>query len=118
MHETIFNLLRVQCCFDMLFLQPIPLRICEQPPQRVHIEQESTRLSILASGCKPLAYQWLKNSWILGDNESYAGTKAKTLLIRGRDPHLKGYYCCEVKDRCGKTILSSESELTVGKKKL
>ena len=58
----------------------------------------------------------MKNDCILGDSSSYEGSNTATLLIKGRDSHLKGHYSCEVRDRCGKTLRSDECELTVGKR--
>ena len=102
------------CTCKMLhfFPQPVPLTISQQPtPVVVHLEQE---LSILASGSKPLTYQWFKDGSKLSDNRSYEGSSTATLIINGRDSYLRGKYCCEVKDRLGETVLSNMSEVTVG----
>ena len=97
-------------------IQPVPLTIIQHPASRIRIEQESILLLIQAFGSKPLTYQWLKNDQMLSDSSSYEGSNTATLLIRGRDSCLRGHYCCEVSDRCGKTLRSNRSELTVGKR--
>ena len=78
----------------------------------------SINLSIQASGSKPLTYQWLKNDQMLSDSSSYEGSSRANLIIRGRDSHLKGHYFCEVKDRCGNTLLSNKSEVTVDERSI
>ena len=110
----------VFCCIHVVlaadivvFLsQPVQLKILRHPTLVVHLEQE---LSVLASGSRPLTYQWLKDGHKLSDSNCYEGSNTAALIIRGRDSHLSGHYCCEVKDRFGVTILSNKSEITVGK---
>jgi hypothetical protein len=117
----------IQICYDAwddLFREQIRAALeswvtaCPQPdilvqpqPATVHVGESAT-FSVVAQSSQALTYRWLRNSIVLSEGVTYAGTTTPTLSVRANEINA-GQFSCRVTTACGSERLSIAAQLTV-----
>ncbi len=92
------------------FLRPAtPLAITAQPQSRTNIAGTIATFSVVATGTRPLSYQWILNS----PGNLLPGATNDTLSVTNVQVVNEGVYRVNVTDAFGATIQSSSARLTV-----
>lgn len=90
----------------------VPPAIMQQPADQTSRAGGFTGFSLVASGSRPLFYQWQKNDVNLGDGGHYAGCTTSTMTITNTDGADTAGYRCLVTNAYG-SVTSHPATLTV-----